>query len=268
MCPCTPAGGLTLRNNPLTALLHKCTDSTPAATRAITLVALLTLLPTLLPLSWINARIVEATALCVPAIQATDAAVWSTIPRFLLSPLLHTELASGLASCFALFQLCSRIEQQRGTVAMIQLYALIILLTQSALVLITTLILAQPWLAAIFRESCYLNLESSSPRDQLRIPVWGAHPTLLQGMSEYSWPALWSWSIPTQSCTTNNFAVVFALLVFECNKATKDLRRLSEEQRATAACRCSAHERMLILLLASPVLALACFCVPIPCRLV
>lgn len=233
---CRSAGGLTLRNNPVTALLHKCTESTPAATRVLTALSLLTLLPTLLPLSWINATIMDATALCGPAVQAPDASVWMTMLRFVVSPLLHAELASGLISCFALFQIASRIEQQRGTVAMIQLNALIILLTQSALVLGTAMIVAQPWLSQIVRESCYLNLESLSPRDQLRIPVWGAHPASLQGMSEYSWPALWSWSIPTQSCTTNNFAVVFALLVFECNRATKDIKRLSE---ATKIQRCA-----------------------------
>ena len=215
---------MSVRHNPLTPLLSRCTDGCPPVTKAAVAVSMLTLLPTLLPLPWIAAPLMDATALCVPSMYSSLFAPLAAIPQLLLAPLMHTDLLSGLLSCFALFHLCTRIEQQRGSAALAQLIASILLLTQTTLIIVVSIMLLSPSMMIQARESLYLNIEASSPHDQLRVPVLGALPS----SGDSSWSSLFSFSIPTQACSYNNYSIVFALMAVETALA-KDTRRLYDD---------------------------------------
>lgn len=182
---------------------------------------LLTLLPTLLPLSWLNDSLVERAALCVAPLHSSPSPL-SLLYRFFISPFVHTELASGLASCFALWVIGTRIEQQRGSVALAQLLATLLLLTQSAHTFLVGAMLQQPDTVQQMRDTYYLQLDAATPTDRLRVPVWGDAP------SPISWHhSTWtSYSIPVQACSVGNAAIVFALMAIECCAFTKDRQRL------------------------------------------
>jgi hypothetical protein len=190
-------------------------------TRAVVSLYLLTLLPTLLPLSWLNDSLVESAALCVAPLHSSPSPL-SLLHRFFVAPLVHTELASGMASCFALWIIGTRIEQQRGSVALAQLLATLLLLTQAAHTFLVGALLLQPTMVQQMRERYYLQLDAATPADRLRVPVWGEAPSPL------SWHhSTWtSYSIPVQACSVGNAAIVFALIALECCAFTKDRKRL------------------------------------------
>jgi hypothetical protein len=221
------SGGGAAQTELVSGLLSRVTDGLPVASRWFLALSLAFLIPTLLPLGWIAEPLVDTAAFCVAPLYDGSASLVASLLRFVLSPLLHTALSTGLLSCFALYVLCPRIEQQRGTVVMLTLYAALLVLTQAVHTLLTSLSLSQAWLVSFARDSLYIDLHASYPSEHLRIPILGAHPASLHDAHESEWRQLTSISIPTQACVVNNYAMIFALLVIECKLFTKDTRRQS-----------------------------------------
>lgn len=215
---------LSLTNNPLASLLGKAIDGTPIVTRALVLVSAVALTPTMLPLEWANDGLTDAVAMCAAAVRSAPHP-WVSLSQLVLSPLVHSDFVSGALSLFALLQIGTRIEAQRGSLATAYLYGLTLLLTQVGTLVLVSACLGSPWLVSLGRD-WHLNLAAKSlVQDQLRIPIWGAHPRLLRGQPAYTWQSLLSFSIPTQACSVNAFGVVFAWCVYEAYAATRDRTR-------------------------------------------
>ena len=228
--------GLSLTNNPLVHHVQDSAVRTPLASVLILSLHMLTLLPMLLlPLSWANAYVVHSAGTCVQYSKQADATLLSSVYTFFLAPFVHTDLLSGLIACFALYQLCTRLEQMCGTVALAHTYALLLMLTQTLHFIVVAIILnvSSDALLDLFARSLHMNVLATSASSyslralrtcpptlssQFRIPVWGVSPRQLQYESAYSWRSILSWSIPTQACYINPFAIIFALCVYECVK--------------------------------------------------
>jgi len=216
-----PASHLAL----VTALVARVRDGLPLASRWLLTLQMVFLLPTLLPISWVTEPLVDSAAFCVAPLLNGSASPLLQFFRFVLSPLLHTELTTGLLSCFAFYALCPRIEQQRGTAALLTLSAALLLLTQLTHTLLVALLLSQPSVAALLRDTFYLRLDASYPSERLHIPLLGADPATLSDVPESAWRRLLSFSIPMEACVVNSYAIVFALIVVETGLLTRDNKR-------------------------------------------
>jgi hypothetical protein len=205
------------------SLYARATSDLPLVSRSLVAVSLVFLLPTLLPLSWITEPLQDATGLCVaPLLDGSMSAV-GLVWRWCLAPLQHSELAAGMLSTFAMGVLGSRIEQQRGSAAMAQLFITLLAVTQAAHILLMALLLSQSWMVAIAR-AAFINLTAESPSDHLNITLLGSSSPDLH---EYSWAKILSLALLTQACYTNSYAIIFALMQVECRLLTKDDRRRS-----------------------------------------
>jgi len=213
--------GSQLKSNPIVAAIKRCFTDTPLVTRILLCLYAVTLLPAFPPYTWIHAPLLRRLALCGSHVNS------STIPplhRLLFAAWQHTDLVSGLLSCFTIMQIGSRIELQRGSIFFAQLWSLTWLLVHGFYIFLMHTVLQRPEWVMNARDM-HVNLAAPSLDANMYVPLWGAHPAILQRQSSYSWAAMRSAAWPTQTCIINNWAMVFAIMVYEANRVAMERRR-------------------------------------------